>query len=280
MKFGFQLARYAVPDVPGRLVDLAGKLEEAGFDSFWLMDHLFQIEALGPADEDMLEAYTTLGFLAGVTRQIKLGAMVTSVTFRHPGLLIKMAATLDVLSGGRSWLGLGAGWYEREHLGLGIPFPSVSERFERLEETLQILQYTGRPHHGRHYRLEEPLFRPLRRPPVLIGGMGEKQTLRLVARYAQACNFYQDAGSAEIAHKLEVLRGHCDVLGRDYEEICKTTLGVYTPGRSREFLDELRTLQGLGVDIAVVGVLEPWNQAALDELIEVLGYFRATYSGP
>ncbi len=274
MKFGFQLAGYAVPDLPGRLSELVRRLEEAEFESFWLMDHLFQIEALGPAHEDMLEAYTTLGFLAGVTHRIQLGAMVSSVTFRYPGVLIKMAISLDVLSGGRSWLGLGAGWFEREHLGLGIPFPSVCERFERLEETLQILQHTGRPHHGKHYRLEEPVFRPLRRPPVLVGGMGEKKTLRLVARYAQACNFYQDAGPAEIAHKLEVLRGHCCAVGRDFQDIRKTTLGVYRPGRSREFCEELRRLKGLGIDTAVVGLLDPWNQAELGELFEVLEYFR------
>ncbi|MBX3169901.1 MAG: LLM class F420-dependent oxidoreductase [Candidatus Eremiobacteraeota bacterium] len=280
MKFGFQLARYAVPQLPQRLADLAQRLEASVFDSFWLMDHLFQIEALGPVEEDMLEAYTTLGFLAGVTRKIQLGAMVTSVTFRHPGLLIKMAATLDVLSGGRSWLGLGAGWFEREHRGLGIPFPNVSERFERLEETLQILQHSGRPHYGKYYRLEEPLFRPLRKPPVLIGGMGEKRTLRLVARYAQAGNFYQAAGLAEITHKLAVLRRHCSEVGRDYGEIEKTTLGVFTPGQKRPFLEELRALQSIGIGTAVVGVLEPWNAAAVGELIEVLKYFRDTYSGP
>lgn len=279
MKFGFQLARYAVPDLPASLAELAQRIERAGFASFWLMDHLFQIEALGPADEDMLEAYTTLGFLAGVTRKLELGAMVSSVTFRHPGVLIKAATTLDVLCGGRSWLGLGAGWYEREHRGLGIPFPSTLERLERLEEVLQILLHRG-PHNGKHYRLEEPLFRPLRRPPVLVGGMGEKRTLRLVARYAQACNFFQDVGPHEIARKLEVLRGYCDEYGRDWGSLEKTTLGVYVPGQKRAFLQELRELQALGVNMAVVGVLDPWNQAAVDELVQVLGYFRETYSGP
>lgn len=235
MNFGFQLARYAVPDLPGRLAELAQRLEAAGFASFWLMDHLFQIEALGPVDEDMLEAYTALGFLAGVTRRLQLGAMVTSVTFRHPSLLIKMATTLDVLCGGRSWLGLGAGWFEREHRGLGIPFPSTAERLERLEETLQILESPDRPFHGRHYQLEEPIFRPWRQLPVLVGGMGEKRTLRLVARYARACNFYQSAGAAEIAYKLEVLRGYCSEYGRDYAEIQKTTLGSLNPVRESNF---------------------------------------------
>ena len=280
MRFGFQLSSYQIPELPARLTDLVRRLEGAGVDSFWLMDHLFQIEELGPADEDMLEAYTTLGFLAGVTRKIQLGVMVASVTFRHPGLLLKMAHSLDLLCGGRSWLGLGAGWYEREHRGLGIPFPPLHERFERLEETLQILRQPERPFLGRHYRLEEPIFRPLRRPPLLVGGMGEKRTLRLVAEYADACNFFQGAGPAEIAHKLEVLRGHCSELGRDYTAIHKTTLGVYRPGHRREFLEELRALQALGVDSAVVGVLDPWNEASLSELLAVLEYFRQSYSGP
>lgn len=280
MRFGFQPSGYAVPDLPRRLCELARRLEVEGFDSLWLMDHLFQIEGLGPVEEDMLEAYTTLGFLAGVTTNLRLGAMVSSVTFRHPALLIKMAITLDVLCGGRSWLGVGAGWFEREHRGLGIPFPKAAERLERLEETLQILRHTGRPHYGKYYRLEEPIFRPLRQPPVLVGGMGEKVTLRLVARYAQGCNFFQGAGVAEIAHKLEVLRGYCSELGRDYAAIRKTTLGVYVPGQRERFLRELVDLQALGIDLAVVGLLDPWNPQALEELIEVLRSFRDTYSGP
>lgn len=280
MRFGFQLSRYAVPDLSARLVELVRRLEDEGVESFWLMDHLFQIEELGPVDEDMLEAYTTLGFLAGVTSRIQLGAMVASVTFRHPGVLLKMAHTLDVLCGGRSWLGLGAGWYEREHRGLGILFPALGERFERLEEVLQILQQPEQPFVGRHYALEEPIFRPLRRPPVVVGGMGERRTLRLVARYADACNFFQRIGPAEVAHKLEVLRGHCSEVGRDYSTLRKTTLGVYQPGQRKAFLEELRALQALGVDIAVVGVLDPWNEAALGELLKVLAYFRQNYSGP
>lgn len=174
MKFGFQPSGYQVPDLPRRLAELAQRLEKEGFDSFWVMDHLFQIEGLGPPDEAMLEAYTTLGYLAGVTRRLSLGAMVSSVTFRHPGLLIKMATTLDALSGGRAWLGLGTGWFEREHRGLGIPFPAMSERFERLEEVLQILQDLEQPFLGKHYQLAEPIFRPWGRLPILVGGMGKR----------------------------------------------------------------------------------------------------------
>ncbi|MBN9419383.1 MAG: TIGR03560 family F420-dependent LLM class oxidoreductase [Candidatus Eremiobacteraeota bacterium] len=280
MRFGFQLSRYAVPELPRRLSELVRRLEGEGVDSFWLMDHLFQIEELGPAEEDMLEAFTTLGFLAGLTSRIELGVMVASVTFRPPGVLLKMAHSLDLLCGGRSWLGLGAGWYEREHRGLGIPFPRLSERFERLEEVLRILQQPERSFAGRHYQLQDPLFRPSRRPPVLVGGMGERRTLPLVARYADACNFFQGIGPAEIARKLEVLRGHCSEVGRDFATLQKTTLGVYRPGQKRAFLEELRALQALGVDTAVVGLLDPWDGAAVSELLAVLGYFRQSYSGP
>lgn len=280
MKFGFQPSGYQVPDLPRRLAELAQRLEKEGFDSFWVMDHLFQIEGLGPPDEAMLEAYTTLGYLAGVTRRLSLGAMVSSVTFRHPGLLIKMATTLDALSGGRAWLGLGTGWFEREHRGLGIPFPAMSERFERLEEVLQILQDPEQPFLGKHYQLAEPIFRPWGRLPILVGGMGEKRTLRLVARYAQGCNFFQGAGAAEIAHKLEVLRSYCSELGRDFSAIEKTTLGVYVPGRGRVFVEELRALQALGIDTAVLGLPDTWNASAQEELIAVFRSFRDTYSGP
>ena len=280
MRFGFQPSGYNVPDLPRRLAGLAQRWEGEGFDSFWLMDHLFQIEGLGPPEEPMLEAYTALGYLAGVTSKLRLGAMVSSVTFRHPSVMIKMAGTLDALSGGRAWLGLGTGWFEREHRGLGIRFGTTAERFERLEEVLQVLQDPDKPFLGKHYQLPEPIFRPWRRLPTLVGGMGEKKTLRLVARYAQGCNFFQGAGAAEIAHKLEVLRGYCSELGRDFSAIEKTTLGIYVPGQRQQFLEELRALQSLGIGTAVIGLVDPWNEAAVDELIAVLRSFRATNSGP
>ena len=270
MKLGFQISHYAVDGLPRRLSQLARRLEGAGFDSLWLMDHLFQIEELGPADQPMLECYTALGFLAGVTSTLRLGAMVSSATFRPPAVLMKAACTLDELSDGRAWLGLGAGWYEREHRGLGIDFPSTLQRFERLEETLQVvrrmLDGDRSPFRGKHYQLEEPICQPRRKLPVLVGGMGERRTLSLVARYADACNLYQ---GGQVAHKLNVLRQHCQLAGRAYESLVKTTLGVYVPDRRSEFLRELAHMRDLGVDLAVVGVLDPWDEDLIDELISV-----------
>jgi F420-dependent oxidoreductase-like protein len=199
-----------------------------------VMDHFFQIEYVGPAEDPMLEGYSTLSYLAGVTERVRLGTLVTGVIYCYPGILLKTATTLDVLSGGRAYLGIGAGWFEREARGLGVPFPSTKERFERLEETLQIAHqmWAGEvaPYRGNHYHLEEPLNSPqaLSRPhpPIMVGGMGERKTLRLVAQYAGACNLFAFAGVDAIRHKLDVLRGHCKDLGRSYEEIEKTALGT------------------------------------------------------
>ncbi len=214
------------------LSEIAGAAEAVGVTHLSLMDHFFQLEFLGGAESGMLEGYTTLGYLAALTRSLQLGLLVTGVTYRHPGLLAKTLTTLDVLSGGRAWLGLGAAWYEREHRGLGVPFPSLGERFERLEETLQIcLQMWGSDlgsFQGRHYRLEETrnqppnLSRP--RPRILIGGGGERRTLDLVARYADACNLFSSEGLDGLEHKLGVLRGHCERAGRDFSAIEKTVL--------------------------------------------------------
>jgi len=185
------------------------------------MDHYFQMEFNGGAEDPMLEAYTTLGYLAGHTSTVQLGALVTGVTYRHPGLLAKIATTLDVLSGGRATLGIGAAWYDREHEGLGVPFPPVAERFERLEETLRICLQMWDPEangsfEGKHYRLAETLCVPAPvsspHPEIMIGGGGEKKTLRLVAHYADACNISAKPDIA--AHKLDVLRRHCDTVGR------------------------------------------------------------------
>ena len=244
MKLGLLIANYTLPagsvSLGPELTALVGDVERAGFDSLWVMDHFFQVEHIGTADMDMLESYTTLAFLAALTRTLKLGALVTSCTYRSPELLCQAMVTLDRLSGGRAYLGIGAGWFEREHLGLGIPFPSVWDRFELLEACLgAILKcWSGRPH-----------------PPLLIGGMGEKKTLPLVARYAQACNLYQSAGVLVLGHKLRLLREYCERLGRDYAQIEKTTLGVFYPHprrRVQEFLEELHALAELGVDSAIV----------------------------
>ncbi|MGW3646177.1 LLM class F420-dependent oxidoreductase [Streptomyces sp. NPDC000878] len=204
--------------------------EAAGVHRLTVMDHYFQMEFNGGAEDPMLEAYTTLGFLAAHTSTIRLGALVTGVTYRHPGLLAKIATTLDVLSGGRATLGIGAAWYDREHEGLGVPYPATAERFERLEETLRIcLQMwdpdANGPFEGTHYRLAETLCVPAPvsspHPEIMIGGGGERKTLRLVAQYADACNLFATSPE-EVGHKLDVLRGHCDSVGRPYDDITRT----------------------------------------------------------
>jgi F420-dependent oxidoreductase-like protein len=235
MKLAIHFPNFTLPGQPGSLAGIlaatARAAEDGGCSTFTVMDHWFQMEQLATSEDPMLEGYTTLGFLAGRTERMTLGLLVTGVTYRHPGLLAKTVTTLDVLSGGRAQLGIGAAWYEREHLGLGVPFPPVSERFERLEEALQIcLQMWSDddgPYEGRYYQLAETICspRPVRqpRPPILIGGSGEKKTLRLVARYADACNLFAPDPSV-VAHKLEVLDRHCDAESRDPAAIERTII--------------------------------------------------------
>ncbi|MEU7057269.1 LLM class F420-dependent oxidoreductase [Streptomyces sp. NPDC046197] len=237
--------------------------EAAGVSWLSVMDHYFQMEFNGGAEDPMLEAYTTLGFLAAHTSTVQLGALVTGVTYRYPGLLAKIATTLDVLSGGRATLGIGAAWYEREHHGLGVPFPPLAERFERLEETLRIClrmwdpQAVG-PFEGKHYRLTEPLCVPpplsSPHPEILIGGGGERKTLRLVAQYADACNLIP-ASPQELRHKFDVLRGHCDAVGRDYDAIRKTiacTGEAVTDEDLDAFLRDVEGYTKLGVDTVIL----------------------------
>jgi F420-dependent oxidoreductase-like protein len=221
-----------------------------------MMDHYFQMEALGGPPEPMLEGYTSLGFLAGQTSRIELGLLVTGVTYRHPGLLAKIVTTLDVLSGGRAMFGIGAAWYEREHRGLGVPFPSTRERFERLEETLQIVRQAwngGGRYDGRHYTLEELTLvpQPVRPggPRVMIGGSGERKTLRLAAQYADACNLFATEPD-EVRHKLEVLRAHCADVGRDEAEIAKTVIASrIDPFRDVDaWLASMESLAELGIE--------------------------------
>ena len=261
LKIGLHVADFTWPGGPPELAADLGRIataaEDSGFARLSVMDHLWQIGVLGPPEHDMLEAYTTLGFLAAKTSKIELLAWVTAVVYREPGMLAKLVSTLDVLSGGRAWLGIGAAWNEAEARGLGLPFPPTGERFERLEETLQIcLQMWGEddgPYHGKHYHLDRTLNSPqtLTRshPPILIGGGGEKKTLRLVAQYAQACNLFN---SPDLEHKLDVLRGHCEAVGRDYDEIEKTVMfAPLDPGSNGEkveaLLEDLRRLAGLGI---------------------------------
>jgi alkanesulfonate monooxygenase len=233
VKLGLHLPDFTYPGGPVSLADdltrIAGAAEQAGFARLSVMDHVWQIGVIGPRDHEMLEAYTALGFLAARTQRVELLAWVTAVVYREPGLLAKCVSTLDVLSGGRAMLGIGAAWNGEEAAGLGLPFPSTAERFERLEEALQIYMQMcsddDGPYEGKHYRLTSTLNvpQPLRKPypPILIGGGGERKTLRLVAQYAQACNLF---AGPELAHKLDVLRRHCADVGRDYDEIEKTVM--------------------------------------------------------
>ncbi|MBR7837033.1 LLM class F420-dependent oxidoreductase [Actinospica durhamensis] len=260
MELGLHVADFTWPNGPQHLAKdltrIAVAAEDAGFTMLSVMDHVWQIAVVGPPERDMLEAYTALGYLAGRTSRIKLLAWVTAVVYREPGLLAKAATTLDVLSEGRAWLGIGAAWNEEESRGLGLPFPSTKERFERLEEALQIcLQMWSEdegPYQGTHYQLArtlnspQPLSTP--HPPILIGGGGEKKTLRMVAQYAQACNLFP---SPDLPHKLDVLREHCANLGRDYDEIKKTVMMRLDPGAQGEKVDELlgqlQELAALGI---------------------------------
>ena len=278
MKFGITVPRFVTPGgdstIASEFAGIVRDADQGGLDSLWVMDHFFQIPPIGTADEPMLEGYSALAFAAGISERISLGTLVTGVTYRQPGVLVKTVTTLDVLSGGRAWLGIGAGWYEREHLGLGVSFPAVSERFERLEETLQIAQqmWSGvvGSYEGRHYQLAETLCQPMPlsipHPRIMIGGGGEQKTLRLVARHADACNLFAmpgDEGIALLQHKLDVLRAHCEAEGRSYEAIEKTVLGpaalreshpmAMPPEALPEFLVQL---EGMGIDHYISAVVD------------------------
>ena len=284
MKVGLHIADFTweggPPALRSRLGEVARRAEDAGVDRLSVMDHVWQIGHLGPPEHEMLEAYTTLGFLAAVTERVKLLTVVTAVVYREPGLLAKAVTTLDVLSGGRAMLGIGAAWNEEEARGLGLFFPPLSERYERLEEALRICRqmFDGdeTPFQGRHYRLDRllnvpaPLSRP--RPPILIGGGGERKTLRLVAQYADACNLFR---GPQLQHKLDVLKRHCAAVGRDYDEIEKTVLYNFDLGdkgeRVGEIVADLRQLAGQGFTVAHGGLRKAWDTKQFelfrDELI-------------
>ena len=280
MRLGLHISdftwRGGPPAIRERLGEVARLGEEAGFDRVSVMDHVWQIGVLGPPEHEMLEAYTTLGYLAAKTERVKLLTVVTAVVYRDPGLLAKAVTTLDVLSGGRAMLGIGAAWNEDEARGLGLFFPSTTERFERLEEALQICRQMWSqddgPYAGKHYQLARTLNSPqsLSRPhpPILIGGAGERKTLRLVARYADACNIFD---SPELAHKLDVLREHCSREGRDYAEIEKTVQTRFDLGehgeRVGQTIEHLHELAGLGIQVAHGTVI---NAGALRPL-ELMG---------
>ena len=277
MKIGLQIPDFTTPGGPARLgpdlATVARVADDAGFEFIALMDHFFQIGMLGPPEHEMLEAYTTLGYLAGNTSRAKLLTLVTGAVYRYPGILAKVVTTLDVLSGGRAWLGIGAAWNDEESRGLGIAFPPVAERFERLEETVQICLQMWRgdesPYRGTHYQLERPLNSPqaLSRPhpPIMIGGSGERKTLRLVARYAQACNLFP---GPDLGRKLDVLRAHCETEGRDYDEIEKTCYFIFDVGekgeRAGQIVDELGALAELGFQAAIGAVARVWDVTPLE----------------
>ncbi len=264
MRLGIHYANFSHPDwehrLTERLVDTARVADQGGASWFTVMDHWFQMEAMGGPSQPMLEGYTTLGHLAAVTENVHLSLLVTGATYRHPGLLAKTVTTLDVLSKGRAMLGIGAAWYDREHAGLGVRFPPTSERFERLEETLRICLQMWSDDDGafagHHFQLAEtvnvpgPVRRP--HPPVLIGGSGERKTLRLVAQYADACNLFGEAPDV-VAHKLSVLRGHCDDVGTDYEAIQKTVIGRFDPVSDPDgFLTAMQEYSALGIDLVTL----------------------------
>lgn len=262
MHLGLHVVSFTWPDAPRSiaptLTAIAETAEAIGMSHLSLMDHYFQLTMgdLRP-EQEMLEGYTTLGFLAARTKTIPLGLLVTGVTYRHPGLLAKIVTTLDVLSGGRAELGIGAAWYEREHNALGVPYPPVRERLERLEETLQIcLQMwsdNNGPFEGKHYRLAETMLvpQPIRRPSILIGGGGEKVLLRLVARYADACNLFSMLGVDGVRGKLEVLRRHCDEEKRDYDAIRKTLLWTSSP-YAEDFVAQAEAFAKIGIQEIIV----------------------------
>jgi F420-dependent oxidoreductase-like protein len=307
MKVGICLSQFSWPvpstEIGPRVGRIARTADQAGFDSLWTMDHFFQIRVTGePPESPMPEAYTTLGFIAGQTERIQLGTCVSSVAYRHPGVLVKMLTTLDVLSGGRMVLGVGAGapWNElpagidprdTEMVGLGIPMPSLAERFERLEEVLQIANemWSGeeKPFDGTHYQLARTLNSPnaLQRPhpPILVGGGGETKTLRLVARYADMCNLFDLPGvgfDQDLRHKLDVLRRHCDAIGRDDREIEKTVssfvdLGDDPAAGLAAMVEHLGELAGIGFDHVFLAPRRPWDDATLDTISGALDDLHA-----
>jgi F420-dependent oxidoreductase-like protein len=286
MRLGLQVPNFTYPNGQSELGDtfalIAKRAEHAGLYSLWVMDHFFQISVVGPAEHEMLEGWSALAFAAGHTNRIKLGTMVTGITYRHPGLLVKTATTLDVLSHGRAYFGVGAAWNEEEHMGLGVPFPPLKERFERLEEALQIAHqmWSGdeKPYEGKHYQLTRPLNSPQSvqrpHPPILIGGTGEKKTLRMIAQYGDACNFFARMGNDVLRHKLDVLREHCATLNRPYEQIEKTTLdsvAITKDGRNGSLnaqaaIDYFAGLAEMGIDHGIFSLRNVQDQEPFEVL--------------
>ncbi len=288
MKLGFTIAQYNWPGNPGNtgeiLAEVASTADKNGFDSIWVMDHFFQLDGmLGPAEDPMLEAFTALSFMAGHTKNVTIGPLVAGAIYRNPGLLVKAATTLDVVSGGRSVFGVGAGWYEREAKGLGFPFYTTGERFDRLEETLQIAKQMwsddNNAYNGKHFQMAETICSP---PPVskphpliLIGGNGEKRTLRLVAEYADACNLFAFVPPSELSRLLGVLKKHCADVGRDYDSIERTVLAM-APGplEAKGLIEQCKALADIGFQHVITGIpdihtIEPLEMIG-DEVIPAI----------
>jgi F420-dependent oxidoreductase-like protein len=277
VRLSLNITNFSPSEDPAGLAAWLGRIaraaDESGLDTLWVSDHLLQADPSSTLDAEMLEAYTTLGFLASQTERIRLGTMVTAVTYRPPALLVKAVTTLDVLSGGRAWLGIGAGYHQGEATAMGLPLPGVGERFERLEETLRLAlaMWAGddTAFAGTHYRLARPVNSPnsIRRPhpPILIGGMGETKTLPLVARYSDACNLFDiPDGGKTVKHKLAVLARHCEKLGRAYDDI-ETTLSTRLQlGESPDaFTRRCSEIAALGIEHIVVIVAGPWTDDAV-----------------
>ena len=278
MKLSISITNFSWRDGPlaRRLADIARAADDGGLYGVWVADHLLQADPYGarPGETEMLEAYTTLGYLAACTERVKLGTLVTAVTFRPPALLVKAVTTLDVLSGGRALFGIGAGYEATEAAAMGLPLPPIGERFDRLEETLKIaLQLwagDATPIVGEHYRLDAPVHSPapISRPPILIGGTGERRTLPLVARYADACNVFDiPDGGATARHKLAVLENLCAEIGRPYAAIEKTISTRLAPGESAaSFVERCRTFTELGIDHVGVVTTGPWTDESVATL--------------
>lgn len=280
MKVGLQVARFNWPGGPdaiaGRLAEIAHTAEDVGFASIWVMDHLFQIPFFGAVEDPMLESYTTLGYLAGVTERIRVGPLVGAVVFREPALLIKAATTLNVLAGGRSYFSIGSCWYEDEAQALGLLWPERNARFQMVEDVLRLAHQMWRDDdsafESRHVRLPRPLNRPQpfegRRPPILIGGNGEQRTLRLVARYGDACNLLS-LQPEQVRAKVEILKAHCDAIGRPYEEIERTSLNEVRLGPDGMSTDEvvswLNAMAAAGVQHAIVNLPDVHELTPLEE---------------
>ncbi len=288
MKIGLQIPQFR-PSTPENmrdwLKDTVQTIDQGGFDSLFVMDHFFQLGGwLGKPETEMIEGYTTLGFFAGLTEKVTIGLLVGGVIYRHPALVIKMMSTLDVLAGGRTYFGIGAGWYEHETVSLGMRFPPMKERFEQLEEILKIAKHMWSgdtsEYQGQHFKLPYPLNNPQPlskpHPPIMIGGMGPKKTLRFVAQYGDACNFFGGAEDDIIKERLEILQGHCDDLGRPYAEVEKTVLQTadFQEGSVDEVISRGKYLQEIGFEHLIFNVKGLYSEENLkaftDEIIPAL----------